>query len=114
MSTIRIKLLDEDLRIGSCNTGDVSSWVTKHGPAAGVAFFYFHQRDWIVLNEDNPNFELYKMVVENYETFSDLSKKEFAQRCKRELPKVAQALKVLNYINRIRRNLYRHMKERAA
>ena len=45
--------------------------------------FYFHQRDWIVLNEDNPNFELYKMVVENYEDFSDSSKKEFAEKCKK-------------------------------
>ena len=103
---MRIKLLNTELGIGVCNAEDVPAWATKHGPAAEGAFFYFHQRDWIVLNEDNPNFELYKMVVENYEDFSDSSKKDF--------PKVAQALKVLDYVNRIRRNLYRHMKERAA
>ena len=102
---MRIKLLNTELGIGVCNAEDVPAWATKHGPAAEVAFFYFHQRDWIVLNEDNPNFELY---------FSDSSKKEFAEKCKKDFPKVAQALKVLDYVNRIRRNLYRHMKERAA
>ena len=61
-----------------------------------------------------PSVHDHRMVVENYEDFSDMAKKEFAQRCKRDFPKVAQALKVLDYVNRIRRNLYRHMKERAA
>lgn len=107
---MRIKFLNTEHGIGSCNTEDVPAWVTKHGPAAAVAFFYFHQKDCIVLNEDNPNFELYKMVVENYEDFSDMAKKEFAEGCKRDFPKVAEALKVLDYVNRIRRNLYRHMK----
>lgn len=110
---MRIKLLNTELGIGSCNTEDVPAWVTKYGPAEEVAFFYFHQRDFIVLNEDNPNFELYKKVVENYEDFSDMAKKEFSEGCKRDFPKVAQALKVLDYVNRIRRNLYRHMEERA-
>lgn len=111
---MRIKFLNTEHGIGSCNTEDVPAWVTKHGPAAEVAFFYCHQRDWIVLNEDNPNFELYKMVIENYEDFSDMAKKEFAEKCKSDFPKVAEALKALDYVNRIRRNLYRHMKERAA
>ena len=103
---MRIKLLNTEHGIGVCNTEGVPAGGAKHRPAAEVAFFYFHQRDWIVLNEDNQNFELYKMVVENYEDFSDMAKKDF--------PKVAQALKVLDYVNRIRRNLYRHTKERAA
>lgn len=111
---MRIKLLNTELGIGVCNAEDVPAGVAKHRPAAEVAFFYFHQRDWIVLNEDNQNFELYKMVVENYEDFSDMAKKEFAEGCKRDFPKVAQAIKVLDYVNRIRRNLYRHTKERAA
>lgn len=109
-----IKILNIEHGIGLCNTEDIPKWVSRFGRVEDVAFFYFHQRDWIVLNEDNPNFELYKRVVENYEYFSDLSKKEFAERCKRDFPKVAQALKVLDYVNRIRRNLYRHMKEGVA
>lgn len=111
---MRIKLLNIEHGIGSCNTKDIPEWVSRFGPAEEVAFFYLHQIDYIVLNEDNPNFELYKIVVEQYEDFSDLSKKEFAEKCKNDFPKVAEALKVLNYVNRIRRNLYRHMKERAA
>ena len=107
---MKIKLLNTEHGIGSCNTENIPEWVSRSGPAAAVAFFYFHQRDWIVLNEDNSNFELYKMVVENYEDFSDMAKKEFAEGCKRDFPKVAEALKVLDYVNRIRRNLYRHMK----
>ena len=111
---MKIKILNTEHGIGSCNTEDMPAWVTERGPAEEVAFFYFHQRNWIVLNEDNPNFELYKMVIENYEDFSDVAKKEFAEGCKRDFPKVAQALKVLDYVNRIRRNLYRHMKEGVA
>ena len=108
---MKYKLLSTEQNIGSCNTEDVPAWVTKYGPAAEVVLFYFHQRDWIVLNEDNPNFELYKMIVENYEDLSDMDKKEFTERCKRDFPKVAKGIKVLNYVNRIRRNLYRNMKE---
>ena len=72
---MRIKLLNIEHGIGLCNTKDIPEWVSKFGPAEEVAFFYIHQRDYIVLNEDNPNFELYKIVVEQYEDFSDLSKK---------------------------------------
>ena len=56
--------------------------MSKFGPAEEVAFFYIHQRDYIVLNEDNPNFELYKIVVEQYEDFSDLSKKNLQRSAK--------------------------------
>ena len=77
---MRIKLLNIEHGIGLCNTKDIPEWVSKFGPAEEVAFFYIHQRDYIVLNEDNPNFELYKIVVEQYEDFSDLSKKEFAEK----------------------------------
>lgn len=111
---MRIELLNTEHGIGLCNTEDVPAQVTKHEPAAEVALFYCHQREWIILNKDNPNFEPYKAVVEKYEDLSDMAKKEFAERCKRDFPKVAEDLKVLDYVNRIRRNLYRHMKERAA
>lgn len=111
---MNIKLLNVEYGIGSCGTGDIPDWVTKNGPAEEVAFFYFYQRDFIMLNEDNPNFELYKMVIENYVEFQDSSRKEFALYCRKDFPKIAEALKVLDYISRIRRNLYRHMKERAA
>ena len=111
---MNIKLLNVEYGIGSCGTGDIPDWVTKNGPGKGVAFFYFYQRDFIMLNEDNPNFELYKMVIENYVEFQDSSRKEFALYCRKDFPKIARALKVLDYISRIRRNLYRHMKERAA
>lgn len=110
---MRIKFLNTEHFLGSCNTEDVPEWVRKLGKPEEVAFFYFHQRDFIVLNEDTPNFELYKMVIENYEGFSDLAKKEFAEKCKGEFPKIAEVCRVLNYVNRIRRKLYKHMKERA-
>lgn len=79
---MRIKLLNIEHGIGLCNTKDIPEWVSKFGPAEEVAFFYIHQRDYIVLNEDNPNFELYKIVVEQYEDFSDLSKKNLQRSAK--------------------------------
>lgn len=111
---MRIKFLNTEHGIGSCNTEDMPAWVTERGPAEEVAFFYFHQRDWIVLNEDHPKFKLYEMIVVDYEELSNLSKKRFASWCKQEFPEILKALKNLDYVNRIRRNLYRHMKEHAA
>ena len=72
---MKIKLLNTEHSIGSCNTEDVPVWVTKFGPAEYLAFFYFYQRDLIVLNEDHPKFKLYKTIVVEYEEFSSLSKK---------------------------------------
>lgn len=111
---MRIKFLNTEHFLGACNTQDVPEWVRKHRKQEEVAFFYFYRRDFIVLNEDTPNFGLYKMLIENYEGFSDLAKKEFADKCKEEFSKIAEGCRVLNYINRIRRKLYKHMKERAA
>lgn len=76
---MRIKLLNIEHGIGSCNTKDIPEWVSRFGSPEEVDFFYLHQRDYIVLNEDNPNFELYKIVVEQYEDFSDLSKKRICR-----------------------------------
>ena len=108
---MKIKLLNTEHGIGSCNTEDVPVWVTKFGPAEYLAFFYFYQRDLIVLNEDHPKFKLYKTIVVEYEEFSSLSKKRFASWCEQEFPEILVALKHLDYINRIRRNLYQRMKE---
>ena len=108
---MKIKILNIEHGIRSCNAEELPTWVTQLGPVEAVAFFYFHQRDWIVLNEDHPNFELHKMVIENYMDFSDIAKKEFAERYERNFPLAAEDFKALNYINRIRKKLYQRMKK---
>lgn len=111
--SMRIKFLNTEYFIGSCNNEDIPEWITKLGPAKDVAFFYYHDRDWIVLNEDNVNYEFYKVIVENYLSFTDEIRKDFMIHAFEISKSVYRSLRCLNYILRIRRKLYRSMKRKA-
>lgn len=37
---MKIKFINTERGIGSCNTEDVPAWITKHGPAVEVVLFY--------------------------------------------------------------------------
>lgn len=110
---MRIKFLNTEYFIGSCNNEDIPEWITKLGPAKDVAFFYYHDRDWIVLNEDNVNYEFYKVIIENYLSFTDEIRKDFMIHAFEISKSVYRSLRCLNYILRIRRKLYGSMKRKA-
>lgn len=111
--SMRIKFLNTEYFIGSCNNEDIREWITKLGPAKDVAFFYYHDRYWIVLNEDNVNYEFYKVIIENYLSFTDEIRKDFMIHAFEISKSVYRSLRCLNYILRIRRKLYRSMKRKA-
>lgn len=75
---MKIEILNAEHGIGSCNVEDIPEWATKYGSAKDVAFFYCRERDWIVLNKDNVNYEFYKMVVEEYPLLCDADKRHMS------------------------------------
>ncbi len=97
---MRIKFLNTEYFIGSCNNED-------------IAFFYYHDRNWIVLNEDNVNYEFYKMIVENYLSFTDEIRRDFMEHAFEISKSVYRSLRCLNYILRIRRKRYKSMLRKA-
>lgn len=110
---LRIKFLNTEYFIGSCNNEDILECITKLGPAKDVAFFYYHDRDWIVLNEDNVNYEFYKGIIESYLSFTDEIRRDFMERAFEISKSVYRSLRCLNYILRIRRKLYKSMLRKA-
>lgn len=112
-TAVRIKILNAERGIGSCNVEDIPEWVTKYGLAKDVAFFYCHERDWIVLNKGNVNYEFYKMVVEKYLSLDDASKWCMNDIALKTNINIYKSLRCLNWIIRVRRKLYKNMAKKA-
>lgn len=107
---MRIKFLNEEYGIGSCKAEDIPEWVTKLGCEKDVAFFYCKERDWIVLNEDHVNYEIYKLLIETYLSFDDIQRKKLMMLfLLKDSKKIYVALRNLNWIIRVRRKLYKSM-----
>lgn len=106
---MRIKIVNGEHGIGACNSEDVPGWVMAHGSAKDVAFFYCHERDFIVLNEDNVNYDFYLMIIQNYLEFSNRSRRELKEFVADTNIRAYRALQCLDYIIRVRRNLYKSM-----
>lgn len=106
------RIIDGEVGIASCRAEEILQRVTKLGRAKDVAFFYFHQRDWIVLNEDNVNYELSLMIAREYLRFSDKGKRMFMQQVKDVRIETHAFLRCLNYVTRIRWNLYKSIARR--
>ena len=110
---MRIKIVNEEHGIGACNSEDVPGWITVHGRAEDVAFFYCHERDFIVLNEDNVNYRLYCEIITAYMEFNDKQKKEFKEGVSDISIRAYMTVVRLNYMLRIRRNLHKSMMRKA-
>lgn len=113
MGQTGIKIIDVEFGIASCKVEEIPQWVTKLGRAKDVVFFYFHQKDWIVLNEDNVNYKFNLMIAQEYLGFSDECKRMFMQKAKDVRIETYKFLRCLNYVTRIRRKLYKSMKRKA-
>ncbi len=70
----------------------------------GIAFLYYPGRDWIIVNEDNADFDFWKEIVPIYVGFTDFQKKEFYHSDEMQRSTmVMKCIAVLNRIVRIRR-----------
>ena len=106
---MKIKILNEEYGIGSCNVKDIPKWVTKFGCAKDAVFFYCKERDWIVLNEDNVNYEFYKSIIEGYLLLDNEQKRDLMILALKTDIRIYRALQNLNWIIRVRRKLYKSM-----
>lgn len=103
---MRIKIVNEEYFIGTCESESIPEWVTKFGEKRDLAFFYYHECDCIVINKNNVNYDLYKQIIEGYLKLTDEGRKYLMKVAKTESDVFYEALRCLNYIIRIRRKLY--------
>lgn len=106
---MNIKTIDSEYGVAIGRSTDIPSWVTALGKAEEVAFFYFHQRDLIVLNEDNVNYAFYAEIIPEYLSLGNIERKEFKGYTKEIRAEMYTAVRCLNYIDRIRRRLYKKL-----
>jgi len=78
-----------------------------------TAFFYCCENDLIVLNEENVNYEYYRDIISTYLEFNDEQKKKFKEGVDNISIRAHMMIIRLNYMLRIRRNLYRSMMRKA-
>ena len=58
-----IKIINAEYGVAFCPKEDIPLYILKYCKAENVNIFYLHQRDWLVLNEGNPNFERLKELT---------------------------------------------------
>lgn len=108
---MEIKIINTEYSIGACESEYIPEWVTRFGEKRDLAFFYYHERDCIVINEDNVNYDLYKQIIEGYLKLTDEGRRYLMKAAKIESDVFYEALRCINYIIRIRRKLYKNVKK---
>lgn len=101
---MNIKMINTEFGIASCSYTEIQN---EFKEKSTVVFLYYPNRDWIVMNEDNPFFERWKEMIQIYVGFDDLQKQKFLEQVKKQNTYIYNCFKVLNEITRIRRRYYR-------
>lgn len=97
-----IKIINEEYGIASCSKEDIPLYILKYCKAENVNIFYLHQRDWLVLNEGNPNFERLKELTLLYLELDNRARSEITD----ESMKMGMRFFIfLNEIIRIRKKI---------
>ena len=103
----RISIVNGEHGIASCQKGDIPLYILRRCKAENVNIFYLHQRDWLVLNEGNPNFENLKEITLLYLESDDEVRKTI---CDEALERGINFFKFLNEVIRIRRKMHSKIK----
>lgn len=106
---MNIKNVNKELGIVSCSREQV---LGEPHEASAPIFFYYPKRDWIIFNEDHPNYDLFFKIVHGYMELDDWRRKEFLSQVDVETSR--EPFAALNLILRIRRKLYRSREARRA
>lgn len=75
MNLQRMEIVNAELGIGACTGDDIPKSIKQQMPMSQITVFYWHKRDWMVLNKDNPNYQYYKSFIEDYLKMEDVDKK---------------------------------------
>lgn len=104
MNLQRMEIVNAELGIGACTGDDIPQSLKQQMPLRQITVLYWYERDWLVLNKDNPNYQRYKNLLEDYLKMEDVDKKllnDFGME---------RGITFFNFVNkvlRIRRNRYR-------
>lgn len=104
---MKYEVINEEYRIAVCKKEDLPPWVVSLGKPDDAVFFYHHQCDLIVLNQDHANYEFNLKVTETYLSFDNEQRKEFADLVKDIRVASYVFLRRLDLVSRIRRTLTR-------
>lgn len=102
---MNFKIVNAELGIASCSRDQVAKDIRN---PSTVIFFYYQKRDWIVFNEEHPDFELFLELVQGYLELDDRKRKVFINQI--DVEGIHKPINTLNKILRIRRKRYRKMK----
>ena len=107
MNLQRMEIVNAELGIGACIGDDIPQSIKQKMPLRQITILYWHERDWLVLNKDNPNYQHYKSLLEDYLKMEDVDKKllnDFA------MEHGATFFSFVNRVLRIRKKRYRAKK----
>lgn len=98
-----IKIINGKYGIASCLKEDIPLYILNRCKAENVNIFYLHQKDWLVLNEGNPNFEKLKELTLLYLELDNQDRKKIYDY---SMKMGMSFFGFLNEIIRIRRKMY--------
>lgn len=108
MSFRRIEIINGELGIGACEGEDIPHSLKQQMPLNQITVLYWYERDWLILNKDNPNYQYYKNLLEDYLKMEDVDKKllnDFA---------LEHGITFFSFVNRVLRIRRKWYKTKAA
>lgn len=108
MLGFKLEIIDGEHGVAACKSADIPQHICSEHDKNEVTVWYWFQRDWLILNKDNPYYEHWKGLLLDYLQLKDLSRKELNDYAK------ANNTTFFDFINqslRIRRKLYQSRKQ---
>lgn len=99
----RIEIISEELGLGACDIEDIPEYLEQTMPREQITVLYWYERDWLILNKGNINYNRYKAILTEYLQMND--------RQRKRLKDFAETMNItffafVNQALRIRRNRY--------
>lgn len=104
MNFQRIEIINKELGIGACEGEDIPHSLKLQMPLNQITVLYWCERDWLILNKSNPNYQKYKELLTGYLQMDDLERKKLKDFA------LEQKVTFFNFVNqvlRIRRKWYK-------
>lgn len=76
MEFSRIEILNKELGVGACDIEDIPENVETSMPREQITVIYWYERDWLILNKGNSNYERYKGLLLEYLRMNNKQQKE--------------------------------------
>ena len=71
----RIEIISEELGLGACDIEDIPEYLEQTMPREQITVLYWYERDWLILNKGNINYNRYKAILTEYLQMNDRQRK---------------------------------------